>query len=209
MSRELSTSISNLLSATEVKPFFAVDLLFDVTPVYAWTGVGDITVDGRVYSGTGQLLEISEVHETAEIEAKGATITISGVPSDLLSLALSEPYHGRKCKIYLGMSEANRSFLLKEDGGHLLKEDGSRLETTLGNPAALVEIFSGFMDQMVIDEGPETSTIAISVESRLIDLERERIARYTSGYQKSLYPNDLAFDFVNDMQDQEILWGRS
>ena len=43
----------------------------------------------------------------------------------------------------------------------------------------------------------------------MIDLERARVARYTSGYQKSAYPGDLGLDFVEGLQDKEITWGRS
>jgi hypothetical protein len=64
------------------------------------------------------------------------------------------------------------------------------------------------MDQMNIDDGPETSTIELKVENRLIDLERARVARYTSGYQKSVYPNDSGLDFIEDLQDKQIPWGR-
>jgi hypothetical protein len=46
------------------------------------------------------------------------------------------------------------------------------------------------------------------VENRLVDLERARVARFTSGYQKSVYPTDLGLDFIEDMQDKETLWGR-
>ena len=74
---------------------------------------------------------------------------------------------------------------------------------------ALNQIFSGYMDQMNIVDGGETSTIELMVENRLIDLERARVARFTSGYQKSIYPGDLGLDFVEDLQDKDIVWGRS
>jgi hypothetical protein len=65
------------------------------------------------------------------------------------------------------------------------------------------------MDQMNIEEGGDTSTIQMAVENKLIDLERARVARFTSGYQKSIYPNDKGLDFVEDLQDKKIPWGRS
>jgi hypothetical protein len=46
------------------------------------------------------------------------------------------------------------------------------------------------------------------VENKLIDLERARVARFTSGYQKSIYPNDKGLDFIEDLQDKKIPWGR-
>ena len=65
------------------------------------------------------------------------------------------------------------------------------------------------MDQMNIDEGPNTSTITLTVESKLVALERPAGTRYTSAYQKSVYPGDLGMDFIEDLQDKEIIWGRS
>ena len=65
------------------------------------------------------------------------------------------------------------------------------------------------MDQMNISENADTTSIELMVENRLIDLERARVARFTSGYQKSLYPGDLGLDFVEDLQDKDIVWGRS
>jgi hypothetical protein len=65
------------------------------------------------------------------------------------------------------------------------------------------------MDQMNVQEGPETCDIELKVENKLVDLERARVRRYSSGYQKSVYPNDKGLDFVEDLQDKEIIWGRS
>jgi len=61
---------------------------------------------------------------------------------------------------------------------------------------------------MNIDEGPETATIAISIESRLIDLERARTLRFTDQSQKSRFPNDRGLEFVEDLQDKQFNWGR-
>ena len=61
---------------------------------------------------------------------------------------------------------------------------------------------------MNIEDGPETSTIELKVENRLIDLERARVARFTSAYQKSVYPSDRGLDFLEDMQDKPLTWGK-
>ncbi len=97
MSREVG-AIQSALEASEIQPLFAVQLMLDTQPLYFWTGLGDLTIDGITYVGTGQFLAISEMEETAEIAAKGAVITLSGIPSELLSLAISTPYQGRLCK---------------------------------------------------------------------------------------------------------------
>jgi hypothetical protein len=208
MSRSLTDGILSVLSAAEIQPFFAVELFFDTTTLRMWTGLGDLVIEGTVYTGTGQLLQLSEISETAEIAATGANLTLSGIPSELLSLALSEPYQGRLCKIYFGAIDANRVYLTDEDGNYILAEDTSRIDISAGDPDGIVEVFSGYMDQMNIEEGPETSTIAMSVESKLIDLERSRIRRYTDQSQKARYPNDRGFEFVEDLQDKQFNWGR-
>jgi hypothetical protein len=73
---------------------------------------------------------------------------------------------------------------------------------------SLTEIFAGYMDQMNIEEGADSSTIQLSIENKLIDLERPRTSRFTSAYQKSLFSNDLGLDFVEDLQTKELYWGK-
>jgi len=89
-----------------------------------------------------------------------------------------------------------------------LLEDGSKIPLE-SQETGLTQIFSGYMDEMNIEEAPETSTIELKVENKLIDLERARTRRYTNAYQKSVYPGDLGLDFVEDLQDKKVVWGRS
>lgn len=181
MSRDIAAVLESALAAEVVEPFFAVELLFDSGALRFWTGVGPRTINGNEYLGTGSLLGISEIRETAEIAAAGATLTLSGIPSELLSMALSEPYQNRPCRIHFGM---------------------------VGDEADMAEVFSGRMDQLTIEEGAETSTIQLSVENRLVDLERPRVRRYTSADQKSRFPGDRGLEFVETIQDRDIFWGR-
>ena len=207
MSRDLSTNTIDNISQDVVYPFFAVELKFDGDNVLRlWTGQGTLVLeDGTNWVGTGNLLNISAIEETSELAVKGATLTLSGVPSEVLSLALSEPYQGRVCNIYFGTF--SQGSILQESSSYILLQDGSRinLETT---DKGFNEIFSGYMDQMNIEESGETSTIQLLVENKLVDLERARVARFTSGYQKSIYAGDLGLDFVEDLQDKQIPWGR-
>jgi len=185
MSRDLPTALSSNLTDDVIYPFFAVELLFDEAPLRMWTGVGTLSYDGNDWVGSGNLLTVSSVEETSDIAVKGATLTLSGVPSEVISLAITSAYQGRVCNIYLGMFD------------------------TVLDTHSLTQLFAGYMDQMNISEGPETSTIELKVENKLIDLERSRVARFTSGYQKSKFPNDLGLDFVESLQDRPIAWGKA
>lgn len=206
MSRVLPTSVVDALDDDVVYPFFAVELNFDGSDVLRlWTGVGTLNVQGVDWTGAGTLLNVSSIEETTEIAAKGATLSLTGIPSEVVSLALSTPYQGRTCKIYFGLFKAAK--IIKEDSSFLLLEDGSKIYLEDLN-SGFTEIFTGYMDQMDIEELPETSTIHLKVENKLVDLERARVARYSSSYQKSIYPSDFGLDLVESIQDKEIVWGR-
>ena len=74
--------------------------------------------------------------------------------------------------------------------------------------SGLINVFTGYMDQMNIYEDGETATIELMIENKMIDLERPRRARYSKDYQQSVYPDDLGFNYIADLQDKEIPWGR-
>jgi hypothetical protein len=206
MSRDLSNITIESISEDVVYPFFATELRFDDNIIRMWTGQGTLVLeDGTEWIGLGQLLSISSIEETSEMAVKGATITLSGIPSELLSLALSTPYQGRVAKIYFGTFL--RDSLLQETGNYILLEGGGRINLE-SMSKGFNELFSGYMDQMNIEESGETSSIELAVENKLIDLERARVARFTSGYQKSIYPDDDGLNFIEDLQDKKIPWGR-
>jgi len=180
--RDISTAVNTALTSDVVEPFFAVDLMFDGDAQYIWTGLGTVTIDSKNYTGIGELLDISLVEETADISAKGAQITISGIPKDTnISLALTTAYQGRAGRIYFGV---------------------------MGTQTAYTQVFNGYMDQMNIVEGPDSSRIEIALESRLIDLERARVARFTNAFQKDRFSGDKGLEFVEDLQNRQIVWGK-
>jgi hypothetical protein len=181
MSRDLEAALEGALGDAVLEPFFAIELLFDSGALRFWTGYGTKTIGGEEYIGTGSLLGISDIGETAEIAAAGVTLTLSGVPSELLSLALSEPYQNRIARVHFGL---------------------------IGSEDDMAEVFTGTMDQLNIEEGPETSVVQVAIENRLLDLERPRVRRYTNNDQQSRFPGDKGFEFVETVQDREIFWGR-
>lgn len=207
MSRDITQSTIDNLNEDVVYPFYAIELLYDGDQTLRlWTGYGTLVYQGVSWYGSGALLQVDSIEETTEISAKGASVTLSGIPSEVLSLALTEPYQGREAKIYFGTF--SKGLLQLESEDYILLEDGSRISLESGT-TNLSEIFVGYMDQMNIEETPDVCTIQLALENKLIDLERTRVARFTSAYQKSLYPNDLGLDFVESLQDKDIVWGRN
>lgn len=213
MTRGLPSLIVNALEDQAVKPFFAIQLFFDnPNELYLWTGVGELVLDGITYTGAGDMMQVSEVQETTDISAKGASLTLSGIPSDILDLVYAEDYQGRTAKILFGLTGEgieSGSFLALNGAGDLLLIDdsGGFLDISSPGVSELFELFVGTMDQITIDEGPDTSTISLTIESKLIDLERPRIRRYTDANQQSRFSGDLAFEFVTRLQGESLEWG--
>ena len=61
---------------------------------------------------------------------------------------------------------------------------------------------------MNIQEGSETCLITLKLESRLITFEKSSNRMYTLEDQKVDFPNDVGFEFIPDLQDKEITWGK-
>lgn len=176
MSRTVPAAILTALAQPEVEPFYAVEVDLDSGPLRLWTGYGDRTIEGNVYTGGGNLMAISGLEEVADLSAKEITLTLSGISSSVVSLALTEPYQRRRVRVLWGV----------------------RGETSV------VEVFSGNLNQMVIEDGPDFGTITVTVDSRLVELERSSKRRYTSESHKTRYATDTFFDFVSSIQDKQI-----
>ena len=183
MSRNITANVQTIVDSAEVQPFLLFEGEFASGYVRAWSGYGNLSWNSQTWTGTGTLLNISNVQETSDGSAQGITATLSGIPSSLISLALGDVRQGASGKVWLG-------FL---DNG------------VVDDPILL---FEGRLDIPSIEEGGETATISITYESRLIDLARSREIRYTDEEQQSLYAGDLGCQFVAALQDKEITWGR-
>ena len=173
MSRTIPAAIVTALSQKEVSPFYALEMNFDTAPVRLWTGFGDRTIDGETYLGAGGLLAIQGIEEIADLSAKGVTVSLSGISSGIISLALQEPYQGREARVLFGVVGVG-----------------------------------GIMDVMTIQHSGDKANVELSIESKLIALQRANIRRYTSESQKLRFNNDSFFNFVEKMVDKELIWGR-
>jgi len=184
MSRTVPAALLTALDSDEIEVFYAVDLAFDSGNLRLWTGYGDKTINSQTYQGTGDLLAIDGLEEASDLSARGTTLTLSGLDTSIITYALTEEYQGRLVTIYWGVGS----------------------ET--------VEVFSGYMDKMTIQDAAESATISLTVESRLIALERPNVRRYTRESHaavrtaKGLSGSDTFFDWVTKLQDKQIVWGR-
>ena len=184
MSRGASTAFKSAAAAGNVAPALLAYFDFSGGAVRIWSGLGDLSWGGNTYTGGGDLVNVEPVQETNEVRANGLSFRLNGMPSAMVTRILAENYRGRSCKLWLGLFDAAGAII--------------------ADPLLL---FSGRMDQCLLEDSGDTASITLVAESRLVDLQRPRERRRTTVDQQGLFSGDLGFDYVAGLQDREIVWG--
>lgn len=183
MSRALGSANLAEVNAGLVRPALFVELMFDEAPVRCWSGAGSITVFGNEFLGVGQFGGLSPVRESGDSPA-GLELTLSGVPPDLVAVALAGTYQGRRARVWVGFFNASGALV-----------------------ATPYQIFGGRMDTLTTTCDGATATISVQCENLMIDLNRSRTSRWTDDEQQRLFPGDRACEFVSKLAERPINWG--
>lgn len=187
MSRSIGTTFGTQLTSGRLRPFYAVKMNFTSGALLLATTYSDLVIGGNTYLGTGNILNISPITETSDTRATGVEVVLSGLDTSILSAGLTEDTQGMVVEIYFGVM------------------------TTTSNADAIVDtpyqIFSGFIDSMVLEESGDSSTLTFTVENKLVTLERPIDRRYTEQDQQNLFAGDKGCEFVTSLQDKSVAWG--
>jgi len=136
------------------------------------------------YIGVGGISSIEAISETESNQAAGVVMTLTGIPTDNISMALNETYQSRKVTIRLA---------ILDEGYNIINVP--------------VLIFAGLIDNMEVEMG-EDAAIKIMAESKFADWERPRLRRWNSQEQHNYIDNtDMGFEHVAELIDKEIVWG--
>lgn len=162
---------------------------FDSGTVGMWTGLGQIDWNGITFSGGGNLIGVSPIEETQELQAKGQVLSLNGISSALLATSLTENVKNRPLRIYLSLTDPNGP----DSDGDIFIADPYR-------------VFSGLMDTFEFTDDGEKANIRLSVENILMIGQRAKISRYTDEEQRQRFPDDMGLEFINRLQDREIVW---
>lgn len=182
MSRNADSGLLTAFASGLLVPAYFAMLTFRSSTQFVWSGVGPITVDSQAYIGLGSLAGVSAISEGTEVEAAGATVTLSGIDKDLLGDCLTDIQSGAEAKLWIG-AFAGLTLI------------------------ARYVIFDGVIDRAAITESDETISISLALESRLLDLGRATQRRYTAADQNVQYPTDIAFNWVEVLNDAAFNWG--
>ncbi len=186
MARVLTAAVITELNAARSRPVFFVEAEFSSGVINLWSGLGSIIFDGKTWEGIGKLGGISVVTETSDMRAENVVLTLSGIPASILTNVLDEIRFGKEATIQMGY----------------LDEAGA----VIADPFVY---FKGIIDKGQIDEGGETATAQVNVESENAALQRAKEFRHTSEDQKAEFSTDEGFDHVSSLQELNEVWGGS
>ena len=185
MSRSITSAADAAFTGENTPLLVFAQLNFDSGVTRVTNNAYDLPWNGQTWIGTGKLGSIEPVQEGADLQAYNLTMRLSGVPTDSIAIALDEHYQGRACTVWAAPLDSDLKVI----------EDP-------------IVVFSGRIDDMPIKLG-EQATIELRAQSYLADWQRARVRRYNDADQRFEYPSDLGFQFVEQMVEKEIIWGRA
>ena len=184
MTRALSPDVIDELLSSGFAPCLLYEGVFSTSTLRLWNGIGNLTYDSNTYLGNGWFQGINPNNEVGSIEATGVEIRLAGVPESLISLVFNNPVQGATGNFYIGFLDSSNALI-----------------------ADPYLFFSGKLDVPTIDEDPESPSISISYESKLIDLDRPREFRYTNESQQVFFSGDRGLEYLIYLQEYDGFWG--
>lgn len=184
MARGLTAALKAEFLKNQLCPIALVEIGFASGTVRLWSGIGDLSWGGNTFNGAGTLGKISPISEAAEMQANGISLTLSGIPTNLLNYCLSEVRPSKKVRVWLGAMAPDN--------------------TVIVDPYLA---FVGYTDVPTMEDNGESCSISISCEPRWID-RRSRVWRYTDQDQSILSPTDTGFRFTKDCS-KPFYWGKA
>jgi hypothetical protein len=185
MARNLSAEMIAAVDDPVVYPAWLYKGEFGATTLRLWTGTGALVFNEEIYLGNGWFSDFDPSPEVEQLSAEGFSVTLTGIPLEILSLILSASSHNSDGFLYLAFLNAEGSLL----GVPYLKARGG-------------------LDVPDIEDSPKDSSVKISYERSLLMLERANGGRYTDQSQRNRYPNDTGLRHIAPLQDLRFTWGK-
>ena len=195
MARTLPTDLTTQFTADSLQPYIACKITLPntnnqgTTVHKIWTGTGNLTVGSDIFDGAGDFMSVSDVTENQDLGASGLSISlIASSSNQYITILRDTDYQGLPVEAFLGALDPLSQTLVSE--GHF-------------------KFFSGYADQMLFSMKEKAVVVTLTAENKLIRVSKSSNRYYTHEDQVSEHPNDLGFEFVNAIQEKELLWGRA
>lgn len=185
MSRGFPSDVLTALSSEHVALVTFAKLEFPSGTLYLHNSIGTYTWGGNDWLGTGDLGEISQLEEGAEISPYKITLSLSGLDATISGAALTEDYYLQPVTVYLGVLNAN--------------------DVLIADPTI---VWEGAMDQMELSVGAaDGDVIVLTAESELARFDKASNLKYTDAQLQSDSAGSLGFEFMADIEGAKIRWG--
>ncbi len=186
MPRAIDPTLLAALSSPDFWPVHLVQVQFQLSTCYAWTGLGELLWNGNTFLGVGSLGKLGDYIEGVDLRADGTSLKLSGIDPIWLNDALNDIWLGAPAYRWLGAVQAGTN-------------------TLIGTPWP---VFVGQVDKPTVTTAADQIEIALPLETRLINGARANARTYTTNDQHSNgYPDDTGFNWVESLNCIALNWG--
>ncbi len=196
MPKSLSPTFLAQLSAGHVMPVYFVELAFANETLYLFNGQGNMTPTGPAYSplstfpygetftGLGWFGKVATIPQTTEIQAQSVALSLSGIPSEMVSDAIGQVRITGVATIWLGFFNTATDALIADP----------------------VQMFSGSLDVPTVEDSGETCSITLTAENTLLSLNLAPNRQFEDADQQIYFPGDLGLSFVDALNNMSLFW---
>lgn len=185
MPRNLTPETIAALTSRTIHTEYLFESAFESQTLRYWSGFGALSWDSKTWAGDGKFHGVSNIRDSLDIVANGISVSLPGISTEILEIALREAQQAVLGKVWLAFFD-NSENLLDVD----LR-------------------FVGNLDTVEISEEATSSVITFSYESRLIRFNQSREIRLSNEAQQSKYPGDKGFEQLTNLQNRRVYWGRA
>lgn len=177
-----SLSVAQAMQQPNVNMVLAAEFDFASGVSRVHTGVGEVLIDGNVYTGLGSLSDVGSVKEENSSSATQLQLTLSGLEPQLISIALNESSVNRKVRVFVAVFDDsiktiayNLLFKGRITGASCVMGDNSAISFTVSN---IFEFWS-----------------------------KGKPFRYTDESHTRRHPGDRFFRYIAQMAERSLYWG--
>ena len=182
--RQLPAALIEHYKSATPNLIFLVELHWSSGIIRAHSGIGELSIGGKVYSGVGNLGNLGAVKDDDELGRSELTVELSGFDADLLRESLRRDAVGRSGMVYAAVRDAQ----------------GMPIESSL------TPLYAGFIADVSSSLG-DSSAISVTIATDSADPRRKRPARYTDESHRREYPQDHFYRWSAKTADRAIYWG--
>lgn len=159
-----------------------------IEPVGFWDDVGTIEVAGKIYYGSGNVVQVSTITSRGDLTIPGMNITLNGIAAEATSLIRAEMIRQAPVTVQIGIfNTETRSVLLP-----------------------LLPMFDGRIDDcdVNIPEASGQATITFTCESTSRALTIRRPDTRSGASVRAHYPTDKIYDYSDVQREKPLYFGR-